>query len=204
MDLTLLAGLAVAASAWGLLFALDRDGFWPRAAAAGAVIGAYGLVAQRHRLDRLLGVSAAEVAIGVVAAFVLYLVFYAGDRLLRWAMPRLAAEVGDLYALRAETAPRAIPLVLLVIGPGEELFWRGLVQARAGFVLAVVGYTLVHVWERKPVLLVAAAVGGVFWGGLFAWRDTLVAPLVSHALWDLLIIVWLPVRGRPSRASGVT
>jgi membrane protease YdiL (CAAX protease family) len=198
MDLTLAAGLAVAAVAWGLLFTLDRGRFWGRAALAGAAIGTYGVVAQRHRLGALLGVSVVDVLIGLAAAVVLYVVFLAGDRLLRWTMPARAAEVGDLYALRAEATPRFIPLVLLIIGPGEELFWRGLVQARAGFALAVVGYTVVHVWERKPVLLVAAAVGGIFWGALFAWRDSLVAPVVSHALWDLLIIVWLPVRGRRS------
>ncbi len=45
----------------------------------------------------------------------------------------------------------------------------------------------------------AAVVGGAFWGGLFAWRGTLVAPMVSHALWDLAVVVWFPF-GPPGRA----
>jgi membrane protease YdiL (CAAX protease family) len=43
------------------------------------------------------------------------------------------------------------------------------------------------------VLVLAAVVGGAFWGALFAWRGTLVAPLISHALWDLAIVVWCPL-----------
>jgi hypothetical protein len=194
MDATVAVGLVLAAIAWGLLFALGRDGFWPRAAAAGATIGAYGLVAQHDELGRLLRPSVVEVVIGIAAAAVLWAVFWIGDRLVTRLVPKLSAEVDDLYAVRGETTSARMPFVLAVIGPAEELFWRGLVQQRAGVAVALVAYAVVHVWERKPVLLLAALVGGGFWGALFAWRGTLVAPIVSHLLWDLAIIVWFPTR----------
>ena len=130
----------------------------------------------------------------VISAAVLWGVFWIGDRLVtRWA-PRLSAEVDDLYAVRGETSPRTMPFVLSVIGPGEELFWRGLVQSRAGIAVSLVACALVHIWERKPILLLAALTGGAFWASLFAWRGTLVAPVLSHLLWDLAIIVWFPTR----------
>jgi membrane protease YdiL (CAAX protease family) len=140
----------------------------------------------------------ADVALGVAGAVVLYGVFWAGDALLgRW-WPPVAAQVDALYALRSipTAEPLPIPAVLLLVGPCEELFWRGLVQARAGFVVALLCYAAVHVWERKVVLVLAAAAGGLFWGGLFDWRGTLVAPIVSHALWDLAVIVWFPFTRR--------
>ena len=135
-----------------------------------------------------------EVAIGVGGAAVLYGVFWIGEQLLAWALPALSRQVGELYLIRGQTRSRNMPLVLLVIGPAEELFWRGFVQYRAGFALALVGYAAVHVWERKAVLILAAAAGGAFWGGLLAWRGDLVAPIVCHALWDLAVVVWFPIR----------
>jgi membrane protease YdiL (CAAX protease family) len=193
-DGAVLVGLVVAAVAWGLLFALGREGFWPRAAAAGAAIGSYALVVLRHDLGSLLRPALPEVALGVASAAVLWAVFFAGDRLVTRWFPRLSAQVDGLYAVRGETTTARMPFVLAVIGPAEEVFWRGLVQARAGIAVALVAYALVHVWERKPILLLAALVGGAFWGALFAWRGTLVAPIVSHLLWDLAIIVWFPTR----------
>jgi membrane protease YdiL (CAAX protease family) len=193
-DGAVLVGLVVAAVAWGLLFALGREGFWPRAAAAGATIGTYALVVLRDDLGRLLRPDPVEVGLGIVAAAVLWVVFFVGDRLVARLFPALSAQVDGLYAVRGETTTARMPFVLAVIGPAEEVFWRGLVQSRAGIVVALVAYALVHVWERKPILLLAALVGGAFWGALFAWRGTLVAPVVSHLLWDLAIIVWFPTR----------
>ena len=194
MDATVALGLGVAAVAWGLLFALGREQFWPRAAAAGATIGVYGLVVQRRELGDLFAFGPPDVVLGVVSAAVLWAVFWIGDRLVTRLLPSLSAEVDDLYAVREETTTSRMPLVLAVIGPAEEVFWRGLVQQRAGIAVALVGYALVHVWERKPILLLAALVGGAFWGALFAWTGSLVAPIVSHLLWDLAIIVWFPTR----------
>lgn len=194
MSVTVAAGLVLAAVAWGALFGMARGAFWSRALVAGMAIGLYAVVAQRSTIGDLLRPEMGEAAIGVVAAVVLYGVFWMGDRLLRRWLPGAAAHVDTLYevrSLRTSTA-LAIPAVLLVVGPCEELFWRGLIQARAGYLVALVAYAAVHVWERKPVLVLAAVVGGAFWGALFAWRGTLVAPIVSHALWDLAVVVWFP------------
>lgn len=184
----------VAAVAWGLLFGLGRAGFWSRAAVAGLAVGAYGVVAQRATIGELLRPTGADIAIGLAGAVVLYGVFWAGDAILRRRVPQAAAHVDQLYQVRSVPSTQRLPLPVVIpfVGVCEELFWRGLVQARAGFVLALAAYAAVHLWERKAVLVLAAVVGGAFWGGLFAWRDTLVAPMISHALWDLAVVVWFP------------
>jgi membrane protease YdiL (CAAX protease family) len=194
MSVTVVVGLVVAAAAWGALFGLGRAAFWSRAAAAGLAIGVYAVVAQRETIGALLRPTVADVGIGVAGAVVLYGVFRAGDAILRRWLPAVAGHVDQLYEVRSVPAPERlpIPVVLLVVGPCEELFWRGLVQARAGFALALAGYAAVHLWERKAVLVLAAVVGGAFWGAVFGWRGTLVAPIVSHALWDLAVVVWAP------------
>ena len=194
MDGAVLAGVVVAAAAWGALFGLARTGFWPRAAVAGLAIGAYAAVAQREVIGELLRPSLVDVAIGAVGAVVLYGVFWAGDAVLRRWVPKAAAHVDELYQVRSLSSSERLPVPVVVpfVGVCEELFWRGFVQARAGFVLALAAYAAVHMWERKAVLILAAAVGGAFWGGMFAWRGSLVAPIVSHALWDLAVVVWFP------------
>lgn len=201
MSVAVVAGLVLAAVAWGALFGLGRADFWSRAAVAGIAIGAYAIVVQRAELEDLLRPTVADVAIGVVAAAVLYGVFWAGSAILRRWLPAVAAQVDDLYDVRSVRRPARLPItaVLLLVGPCEELFWRGLVQERAGFAVALAGYAAVHLWERKAVLVLAAVVGGAFWGALFSWRGTLVAPLVSHALWDLAVVVWRPLV--PARGS---
>lgn len=201
MGATLLAGVALAAVAWGALFGLRRTGFWTRAAVAGLAIGAYAVLAQWDEMGDLLRPTVAEVAIGVGGAVALYGVFWAGDALLRRWVPKAAAHVDELYQVRSLSSSKRLPVPVVVpfVGVCEELFWRGFVQARAGFVLALAAYAAVHLWERKAVLILAAAVGGAFWGGMFVWRDSLVAPIVSHALWDLAVVVWFPFGGARRR-----
>ena len=188
------AGLVVAATAWALLFVPGPERFWDRALSAGLVIGVYGAVAQRHRLDDLLRPELFDVGLGVVAAAGLYGVFWVGDRILRRFVPALAADVGDLYDVSGSSRPRLVPLVLVVVGTAEEVFWRGFVQSCAGVLVALLAYAAVHVWERKAALILAALVGGAYWAAIFGWRETLVAPVVSHVLWDLAVILWFPFR----------
>ena len=197
MDFTLVAGLVVAAAAMGSMFAFGRQHFWFRAMVAGTVIGTFGVVAERDRMGDYLRPTVIDLGIGVASAVLLYLLFRAGDRVLAYFMPTLSDEVNDLYRLRAAASPPAILAMIAVVAACEELFWRGFVQARASLLVATVGYALVLIWERKVVLLIAALICGATWGALFAWRDTLVAPGVSHIVWDLAIMVFLPVRKAP-------
>ncbi len=194
MSGAVVAGLAVAALAWAVLFLPAPEGFWDRALPTGLAIGVYGTVAQRHRLDDLWRPEALGVAVGVVAAAGLYGVFWVGDRVLHRLLPALAADVGELYGVGGSSRPRLVPVVLVAVGASEEMFWRGFVQARAGVVVALVAYAAVHLWERKAALVLAALVGGAAWSALFGWRETLVAPVVCHVLWDLAVVLWFPFR----------
>ncbi len=194
MSAVVAAGLVVAALAWGFLFVPSGERFWKRALIAGLAIGTYGAVGQRHHLDDLWRPELFDVGLGVVAAAGLYAVFWAGDRALRLVLPALAADVGELYGVSGSSRPGFAPVALVVVGTAEEVFWRGFVQARAGVLVALVAYAAVHLWERKATLILAALVGGAYWAAIFGWRETLVAPVVSHILWDLAVIVWFPFR----------
>src|SRR5438477_10903005 len=97
MDLTLLAGLAVAARAMGSMFAFGRRHFWSRALAAGVVIGVFGAVAERGRLGEYLRPAVVDVIIGVCAAALPYALFRVCARVLAKFIPVLHREAGCLF-----------------------------------------------------------------------------------------------------------
>ncbi len=194
--MALVVAVVVSAVAWGLMFALPRDGFWPRALAAGVVIGVYAVAVGPARMGGLLDRHhwPADLLVGVGAGLALYGVFWLGLQTLVVVWPRLVDEVGDLYAVKGRTRPLNVALIAMVAAAGEELMFRGLLWARGGVVVGLVVYGAVHLWERKVILVAAAVIGGAVWGALLSWTGGLVAPLASHLTWGLLIIVVRPVR----------
>jgi len=90
--------------------------------------------------------------------------------------------------------------MLLIIGPGEELFWRGYLQRRfgtkfgkmAGFILATTLYTAVHIATGNFVLVLAALICGLFWGWLYMRFNSMIINVISHTVWDIGVFLLLP------------
>ena len=95
---------------------------------------------------------------------------------------------------------RIAVLMIFIIGPGEELFWRGFLQRslqnkignNLGFILATSIYTLVHLGSGNVMLVLAAGVCGLFWGYLYLRYGSITLNIVSHTLWDVTVFLWLP------------
>lgn len=146
-----------------------------------------------------------QIVLGVGLAVLLWCVFWLGDKLSQWLFPSFArAQVNDIYSIKDGADARWIGLLLLLlIGPSEELFWRGYVQERLqrlcshpllGALVGIVLYTAIHVPSCNFMLIVAAGVCGVVWGGLYWWKPQWFPALVlSHALWDAAVFVWFPI-----------
>jgi membrane protease YdiL (CAAX protease family) len=43
------------------------------------------------------------------------------------------------------------------------------------------------------MLIGAAAVCGLFWGLLYQWRKNIFTVIVSHAVWDVVVMVLFPI-----------
>lgn len=199
---------AVAAALFIALFRLQRLGpldFWAWLAANVVLVVALGLVLDRGYAARLrLDFASAplrKIAIGIASAALLYAVFAAGRLLALELFPFAAGDIGRVYALKSGVPLlRVVLLVALVIGPGEELFWRGFFQhnvaetagRRRGFILAALLYATVHLASGNIMLVLAAAVCGLFWGWLYLRYRSPLANIVSHALWDLAVFVVFP------------
>lgn len=142
------------------------------------------------------------VLLGIIIAAGLWLVFYVGNILSQLLFSFSRAQVNLIYNIKGEVSPTLLALLLIfIIGPAEEIFWRGYVQRTlskhrspfVAFLLTTACYTLVHLPSGNFMLIMAALVCGIVWGGLY-WLmpNNLRAIIISHALWDAAAFVWLP------------
>lgn len=147
--------------------------------------------------------SWANVAIGIAIAVVLWLVFWVGDKVSAWMFHFARPQVDLIYGMKEGESPWILSALLLcLIGPAEEIFWRGFIQNRlsahfnpnAGCCLATCFYTLVHIGSFNFMLVMASLVCGLAWGLLYRFfPDRFSAIILSHALWDAAVFVWFPI-----------
>jgi CAAX protease family protein len=184
-------GIGAAFAAFGLTFRGPRARFWDRMTVTGLVLG--GLALATDEEARRVRIGPREVALGLGTAAGLYGIFRVGDTLAREVMPRGGEEIGDIYALRSLRPKEELAARLgLVIGPAEELFWRGFVQSRTGFLATTALYGGAHIVTENATLIGAATVAGAYWGFLRAIGVPLGALVVSHVAWDIWIFLIAP------------
>jgi membrane protease YdiL (CAAX protease family) len=142
-----------------------------------------------------------DLATGLGSAAALYGIFRMGDWMARRIMPAGPQEIGAIYELRtAAPRPTIATALAFAIGPGEELFWRGLVQRNlqrrygiiAGWLLASSAYGAVHLVSKNLTLTGAAGTAGLFWGALYAREGRLAPLIISHVAWDIWIFLVAP------------
>ncbi len=144
-----------------------------------------------------------KIVLGVGSAILLYGGFLIGDQLAQLIFPFAKDGIEGVYSFKSTASPIRIGILMLVIiGPGEELFWRGFIQRRlqndtnpwGGFILATIIYSAIHIASGNIMLVMAAAVCGVFWGYLYLRYNSILINVVSHTIWDILIFLILPIQ----------
>lgn len=195
----LLLGLGLAGLVWTRAFRGPRSRFWPRMTVGVGSLGLFALAGDPSlRRERA---RPGDVVRGLGSAAILYGVFQVGDRLARRIMPAGGREINEIYALRTQAPKAAIATALaLAIAPGEELFWRGLVQrslqprfGRVGAALVASSiYGGIHLVSENLTLTGAAGTAGLFWGGVYALEQRMAPLIVSHIAWDIWIFLIAP------------
>ena len=86
-------------------------------------------------------------------AVVLWGVFWLGDKASAWLFDFARPQVELIYGMKTGENPWLLSILLLIlIGPAEEIFWRGYVQnalskrwsPNVGFIVTTLVYALVH------------------------------------------------------------
>jgi uncharacterized protein len=194
------AGLGLAAVVWTAAFR-GRRGFWPKMAVGVGTLGAFALAANPELRSPRNRPRLRDAGVGLATAAALYGIFQVGDRFARRVMPTGAADIDEVYA-RRRTAPRwfIASALALLIAPGEELFWRGLVNGylmqrlgrTAGSALGAVIYGGIHLITGNLTLTGAAGIAGAFWSLQYLFEGRLPAVIVSHVAWDVWIFLVQP------------
>ncbi|MCQ2311014.1 MAG: CPBP family intramembrane metalloprotease [Paludibacteraceae bacterium] len=187
--------------------------FWPCMVGSAVILIGLTLYNGRKEIKEHLSVPLRQwlidIALGIGIAVALWGIFWIGDKVSQWIFPSFARQqVDGIYGIKDGINPVLLScLLLLIIGPAEELFWRGYIQQTlmthfqqtahpvwTAALVAVAAYTLVHIFSLNFMLIMAALVCGVVWGGLYLLCSKhFPAILISHALWDAAVFVWFPI-----------
>lgn len=129
-----------------------------------------------------------------------------------WApMRRLLAEVDRIAVpIFAPCSPLQLVAIALAAGVGEEVFFRGVVQVALtnrlhpmiGLIAASALFGAFHL--VTPLYAILAGVVGIYLGALLLVFDNLLIPIVVHALYDVVALVFLvnPARHAPPAPGG--
>lgn len=169
---------------------------------SGLALSTYSLFADSGIIHDIR-ISLSDICIGVLLAAALWGVFWLGEYFSVLLFDFARPQVDLIYGMKEGENPWILTgLMLLIIGPAEEIFWRGYLQKNLsdrwnpniGFIVTTLLYGLVHLPKFNFMLIMAAFVAGFIWG--LAYRffpERLGAIIISHALWDCAVFIWFPI-----------
>ena len=208
----LLTAIAVAAALWFYMFSPWTHGapnFWIVMSASAIILTGLGLAFSEDKAAlRKIEKPLLQLLGGAALAFALWGIFWLGDFLTSRWFDFARPEVDAVYSMKEGLPAGLIAFLLLfLIGPAEEFFWRGYVQRSFGklfqskncgrfiaLVITAIIYALVHLWSFNFMLIMAALVAGAVWGFIYFLNPkALPALIISHALWDALVFIWMPI-----------
>jgi len=175
--------------------------FWMTMTAAGLTLTFMSAFLGKD-FKKQFSLSLKDVLIGLGSAVVLYVVFFLGDFFSKLLFDFAKDQVGQIYMMKEGENPLLLSLLLIfLIGPAEEIFWRGYVQRMlepkfgswVALIVTTLIYTLVHIWSFNFMLIMSAMVCGAFWGLLYKYNKNLVTLIVSHAVWDVSVFILFPI-----------
>jgi len=193
--------LLVATILWYLLFVIKPMNFWLQMSLSISALVVMSLVYNKgiFKIERL---TLRHILIGISSAMALYIIFYLGNIISGYLFPFKDSQVLSVYSNRSKGNLIWIGLLLFfIIGPGEEIYWRGFIQntlakklgETKGYIISVLLYAGVHIITGNVMLVIAALVCGIFWGWIYKKERSLLPVIISHAIWDLTIFVLLPL-----------
>lgn len=147
-----------------------------------------------------------------------FAVIYAISVVLTLTSTEAASNTGATTALQnPEIIPYLIPLQLLLIGPGEELLFRGIIQSRLreqfdawpSILLASMAFAPLHIFALSGSLSAAAVTIGILFvpsiafGYIYEKTGNIVVPALAHGLYNgtLFTLMYVVVKYAPESTS---
>lgn len=193
--------LVLASVLWYLLFVVKPFNFWIQMSISISILIIVSMFSKNSAF-KFKKITIRDIIIGILSAIGLYVVFYFGNILSGYLFSFKDTAILSVYNNKAQGNLKLISVLLLfLIGPGEEIYWRGFIQTNLtrilgenkGYILSSLLYSLVHVITGNFMLVLAALVCGLYWGWIYKKEQNLVTVIISHALWDFTIFILFPI-----------
>lgn len=189
-----------AAVLWYFTFIFPAGNFWIKISISASLLAIAALWFTKDS-PIIIRFNTSALIHGVLAAAVLYALFWSGQIISQKIFAFANRQIGGIYSM-GEGMPIWIVALLLffIIGPAEEIFWRGFLQTRLaahfgqwqGWFMASALYAGVHIFTWNLMLIGAAAIAGLFWGFLYLKWKNLAPVIISHAVWSTVIFAVFP------------
>lgn len=166
--------------------------------------------------------SLVELAIGAgVFGITLLYLMVAGFLMQQTGTQGANNQVADLAMENPEIILALLPGAYLLIGPGEELLFRGVVQGRLresfsavpAILIASVIFAAIHVFSLQPTAPLSAKLvtvtllmgPSIAFGAVYEYTENIVVPALLHGTYDafLFIALYLVASGALEDASAV-
>lgn len=197
--------LLIATALWTIMFSpatAPYVNFWWMMTASACTLSALATIFNPGWWKQVR-IDISNIILGVVIAVALWSIFWIGDKLSQIIFNFARPQVDLIYSMKdGESAWLLTALMLFLIGPAEEIFWRGYIQKtfaarwnpNIGFIVTTAIYALVHAGSCNFMLTMAALVAGFVWGLLYRFfPNRFGAIIISHALWDVAVFIWFPI-----------
>jgi uncharacterized protein len=196
-------GFVVVLTSMVLMFTVPSNYFIPAAYLSTGTMAVVAFLLTRY--SGLFRPSAKSIAIGLVSAALLYLIFYLGNLGITSVHPFGISPSSEspIYALIASPAnPIYIQVGILAFDAvGYESFFRGVLQTRfhprfglGSISLVAVVDALIHVITLNPLWVVTTFIADSAWGLTYFYSKDLSSNVTSHFVWDLVIFLVLPIK----------
>lgn len=181
-----------------LYFTFDHKGaFWYMFTATYLLLISFAIISEELE-DRVSALS--YFLYGILSGLLLFGMFFIGNSIIELFSLPFSDSISALYSRFSPASLWHYIVLLIVVIPGEEIFWRGFIQKRLlkytsvwnSIVVSSLLYASVHLHSGQPVLAFAALFAGLFWSALYAWKRSIPLVIVSHLVFDLFLFVILP------------
>lgn len=195
-DIRLYIGLLLAHGLMYFTFQ-DNDVFWYIFTATILLLISFAIVSEKIEDNASFFTY---LTFGVISGAALFSLFWIGNVIFDFFNLAFSKNISTLYNRFAPSLLWHYIVLILIIIPGEEIFWRGFIQKRllsitnttGSIIISSLLYASVHLYSGFFIHVFAALVAGLFWGFLYSWKKSLPLVIVSHLVFDLFIFVLSP------------
>lgn len=198
------AAIAIAVLSLPLMYLLKelvRDIF-ERMAVFYAITVPVALTVVKLDWKKLLRFDAKQAGLGLVLGLVLYALGWVGFALMKAFTPEFADQSATFYGWLRQDDSLFMWLLILGVIVGEEIVWRAAVTLPLaerwgywGVLAGAAGFGAVHLPWGPPLLVLAAFVFGGCWSLVIYKTRSFWCTLVSHLLWDFMVMWAVPYAG---------